>query len=73
MLEISDNGPGVDPTIEKDIFKAFVSTKTNGDNMGLGLAIVRTIVHSFFGTIKVLPNAMGGATFVVSLPAASEK
>ena len=73
VLEISDNGPGIDPTLEKDIFKAFVSTKTHGDNMGLGLAIVRTIVNSFFGTIKVLPNAMGGATFVVSLPAVLEK
>ena len=68
MLEVSDNGPGIDPVVGKKIFNSFVSTKKNDNNMGLGLAIVRTIVTSFFGTIKVLSNEMGGATFVVSLP-----
>ena len=68
MLEVSDNGPGIDPLVGKKIFNSFVSTKKNDNNMGLGLAIVRTIVTSFFGTIKVLSNEMGGATFVVSLP-----
>ena len=69
ILEISDNGPGVDPALGKTIFESFVSTKSNGDNLGLGLAIVNNMVASFFGTVEVVTNDRAGATFIVSLPA----
>jgi len=69
ILEISDNGPGIDPGLEKKIFETFVSTKHQGENLGLGLAIVNNIVHSYLGTIQVSSNEWAGATFTVSLPA----
>lgn len=68
ILEVSDNGPGVDPTLEKTIFESFTSTKLHGENLGLGLAIVNTIVASYSGTIKVASSAMSGTTFTVALP-----
>jgi len=69
ILEISDNGPGIDPVLGKTIFESFVSTKLHEENLGLGLAIVNNLVTAYFGTIEVTSNKMSGATFIVSLPA----
>jgi len=68
ILEISDNGPGLDPLLGKTIFESFTSTKIPGENLGLGLAIVNTIVTSYFGTVDVSSNELSGATFTISLP-----
>lgn len=69
ILEISDNGPGIDPTLGKTIFESFTSTKLHGENLGLGLAIINNIVTSYLGTVEVTSNDTSGATFTVSLPA----
>ncbi len=68
VLEVSDNGPGVDPKLGNTIFESFVSTKKGEDNMGLGLAIVSSIVAACRGTVEMKKNEMAGATFVVKLP-----
>jgi len=68
VLEISDNGPGIDPALGKTIFESFVSSKLHEDNLGLGLAIVSNLVTAYLGTIEVMSNNMSGATFIVSLP-----
>ena len=68
ILEISDNGPGVNPALKKTLFETFTSTKLQGENLGLGLAIVKTIVASYSGTIEVVSNDKEGATFTVALP-----
>jgi PAS domain S-box-containing protein len=68
ILEISDNGPGIDPVFGETIFESFISTKLHGENLGLGLAIVNNIVASYLGTVEVTSNDMSGATFTVSLP-----
>jgi two-component system, NtrC family, sensor kinase len=67
-MEISDNGPGVNPTLQKSLFETFTSTKIQGENLGLGLAIVKTIVSSYSGTIEVALHDKDGAAFTVSLP-----
>lgn len=69
VLVISDNGPGIDPQIQEKLFETFVSTKHQGENLGLGLAIVNNIVHSYSGTIRVSSNETLGTTFTVLLPA----
>ena len=71
-LLVSDNGPGIDSTIGPKIFESFVSTKADGDNLGLGLAIVHTLVVSFGGRVNAENNETGGARFTVSLPAIDE-
>ncbi len=48
-LRISDNGPGLSPTIAGKLFQPFTTTKEEG--MGVGLAICKTIVELHHGTI----------------------
>lgn len=69
VLEISDNGPGIDPVLGKTIFESFITSKLPGENLGLGLAIVNNIVTAYAGTIKFSSDGTAGTTFIVALPA----
>ncbi len=68
LLEIADNGPGISPEIGQFIWEPFYSTQKGGEGMGLGLAIVHSIISKFSGTIHYHNNAWGGATFQIELP-----
>jgi two-component system NtrC family sensor kinase len=69
-FRVSDDGPGVPDTMRDDIFRPFFTTKRDGHGTGLGLAIVRNLVERHAGKIAVESQEMiGGATFVVTLPA----
>ena len=67
-LEISDNGPGINPTLVKKIFEPFFSTKIGGSNLGLGLAIVNSIVTSYHGTIDAVSDGILGSTIRITFP-----
>jgi signal transduction histidine kinase len=67
---VQDSGPGI---AEKDlahIFEPLYTTKTDG--LGMGLAIVRTIVRAHGGTVGAENIPGGGASFHVTLPADPE-
>ena len=49
-VQVSDNGPGVDPALRDHIFEPFVSSKKNGQ--GLGLALVQKLVRDMDGRIS---------------------
>ncbi len=66
MVEISDNGGGIDPEIIANIFNPFFTTK--GSGTGLGLAIIRKIIENHKGTINVKNRPGAGVTFVIHLP-----
>ncbi len=66
LLQISDNGPGIDPSITKQLFEPFFTTRENGT--GLGLAIVKQLVESHGGVIWAENDATGGAIFSFTLP-----
>lgn len=69
-LRVSDDGPGVPPSMREDVFRPFFTTKRDGQGTGLGLAIVRNLVERHAGRITIEgPEIGGGATFVVTLPA----
>lgn len=71
-ITISDNGPGVDPSMRDHIFEPFVSSKQSGQ--GLGLALVRKLVHDMNGSISHERDAKRGLTrFRVHLPLANTK
>lgn len=48
-LRVSDNGPGIDPSMRDHIFEPFVTTKKAGQ--GLGLPLVRKLVRDMNGRI----------------------
>jgi signal transduction histidine kinase len=74
VLEFSDSGKGVDPSIRDRIFDPLFSTYkfTNGKvhGTGLGLPIIRTILNKYNGTIEVASEGKynHGATFVIKIP-----
>lgn len=66
VIEITDNGPGIDPAVINRLFTAFYTTKPEG--MGMGLSICRSIVESHGGKIIASSEPGKGATFAVHLP-----
>jgi two-component system sensor histidine kinase AtoS len=71
VVEVTDDGPGVQPDILDRIFNPFFTTKPQGS--GLGLAIVRKIVDAHDGHIDVQTAAGSGTRFRVTLPVSSGK
>ena len=73
-IRVNDEGPGVPVEYRERIFERFFrvdssrSRETGGT--GLGLAIVKHVVQSCNGTVKVEDAPGGGASFIVTLPAA---
>ena len=67
IVEIADNGSGIDPEIAQQIFEPFFTTKEAGVGLGIGLSIVSDLVREFGGTIAVSDSDLGGASFRVSL------
>lgn len=68
VLTVRDHGTGVAPAVRERLFHPFVTTKPNGN--GLGLAVSRNIVQEHGGQIDVEPEERGGSVFRVLLPRA---
>jgi two-component system sensor histidine kinase PilS (NtrC family) len=66
MLQVTDNGSGIEEKVRKEIFEPFFTTRENGT--GLGLAIVKQIVESHGGMIDVQNGKKQGAIFTITLP-----
>ena len=66
VINIEDNGSGIDPEIRKDIFRPFFSTKTNGT--GLGLALSKKIIQEHEGRLELRSRPDHGTTTIVRLP-----
>jgi C4-dicarboxylate-specific signal transduction histidine kinase len=56
FIRVSDNGPGIDPSVEMSLFEPFVTTKGRGKGRGLGLFIVKQLLDSEGCTISLLPK-----------------
>jgi signal transduction histidine kinase len=70
VVEVRDNGPGIDPSILPRIFEPFFTTKPVGVGTGLGLPVCRNIVLSYGGEIRAESQVGRGSAFFVTLPAA---
>jgi two-component system, NtrC family, nitrogen regulation sensor histidine kinase NtrY len=66
IIKFEDNGGGIPDEIAGKIFSPNFTTKSGG--MGLGLAIVRSIIINSGGDIKYESIPGKGTTFIIALP-----
>ncbi|MDX1475331.1 MAG: ATP-binding protein, partial [Reinekea sp.] len=66
--QIEDSGPGIEHDKLDTIFDPFVTTKGNGQGLGLGLSVVKDIVRDHHGKLTVARSDLGGANFQITLP-----
>jgi hypothetical protein len=68
IINVTDNGAGIDRSIIKNIFKPGVTSKKRG--WGLGLSLSKRIVEEYHnGSIFIMQSAKGvGTTFTIHLP-----
>ncbi|WP_248242630.1 sensor histidine kinase [Microbacterium kunmingense] len=71
VLEVEDDGPGIDPAVREVLFERFVrgdsSRNRDAGSTGLGLSIAQAIIGAHGGTIGVR-SAPGRTAFSVRLP-----
>jgi signal transduction histidine kinase len=67
IVEISDNGTGMDEKTLEKIFDPFFTTKSLAKGMGLGLYVCHQLVLSLGGRIEVDSEPGKGSTFRVIL------
>jgi len=71
VLSVSDNGPGIPGKKIQNIFIPYyqiMQEKMKNEGMGVGLFIVKRIVESLNGTIRVESTPGQGSAFTVSIP-----
>ncbi len=63
-IDVADNGAGVPDDLAAHIFTPFFSTKKQG--RGIGLAMVRQLIHGNGGTVRYARSVASGARFIIS-------
>ena len=71
ILDFSDTGPGIKSP--NHVFDPFFTTKPVGKGTGLGLSISYGIIQEHGGKIECFNRRGGGATFRITLPAATRE
>jgi signal transduction histidine kinase len=74
-MTVEDDGPGIPPDDRARVFERFArldeARTRDAGGAGLGLAIVEAIVDAHGGSVVVDDSPLGGARFVVKLPAST--
>jgi len=72
IICVDDNGDGLSPDLYEDVFKPFFradeSRNASTGGVGLGLPIVRDIVHAHGGEVHLEKSPHGGLRAVITLP-----
>lgn len=69
VVQVIDNGSGIEESIKDRIFSPFFTTKKAGEGSGIGLGICKKIIESHNGTLT-FESYPGRTTFTVRLPIA---
>lgn len=73
-VRVRNNGPPIDEALVEEIFKPFFTTKPAGVGTGLGLALCRSLLERFGGSIALASRGgPEGVVFVVTLPGLSDE
>ena len=68
VITVSDNGPGMTQARQKRIFEPYFTTKTSGENFGLGLYYCQNVMNAHGGHIAVNAAPGKGCTFSLIFP-----
>jgi|GEM_PF-3986680 len=66
-VSVTDHGPGVSPTVRRNLFTSFCTTKPDG--LGVGLTMSRSIIEAHDGRLWLEDTPAGQTTFTFALPA----
>ncbi len=76
VVEIADDGPGIDAAVLPRVFDRFTTTGAGRPGVarryGIGLALVGDVIARHGGTVDARNQPDGGAVFTLSLPVASK-
>ena len=76
-LEVDDDGPGIEVADRTKVFERFARLEEgrsrDAGGSGLGLALTKRVVEAHGGSVFIETSSLGGASFVVELPAATEE
>lgn len=70
LLDVQDNGPGIDRAILPRLFEPYTTTRPIGEGMGLGLAISKKVLLDHGGDLELVEKPLCGAIFRITLPRA---
>jgi len=73
IFSVTDNGIGMEPGVLSHVFDMFVQAERSSDRaqggLGIGLAIVKSLVNLHGGQVAAQSNGLGkGSTFTITLP-----
>ena len=68
VIEVADNGPGIEEGQTAKLFDPFFTTKPVGEGTGLGLAISQKIIQQHHGHIGLSNQDTGGVVVRITLP-----
>jgi two-component system, sensor histidine kinase len=74
LIRVRDSGRGIHPEAQARIFDMFIQERAGGNGLGLGLSLVKQIVHLHGGDVSVHSEGVGkGSEFLVRLPVSGQE
>ena len=73
IATVSDDGPGIEPTVVERIFEPFFTTKRLTGGTGLGLSVSLGIAEAHGGSLTASSTPGHGAAFTLCLPRVPEE
>ena len=67
-ISVEDNGVGIPPEKQAQLFQRFMQSSFSNDSIGIGLHLTKALVDTHHGTISYATANGGGSVFTVQLP-----